>query len=88
MEFDWDEANLEHIARHTIEAYEAEEAVLDFDHRPFPAHRGLNGEKRKGILGKTENDRILVVILEKRKTKIRVVTCRDATPNEKRSYKR
>lgn len=38
--FDWDEGNIEHIARHGVEAREAEEAVLDPGRVPFPAHGG------------------------------------------------
>ncbi len=30
-EFDWDDNNIEHIARHGVEPWEAEEALLDPD---------------------------------------------------------
>jgi hypothetical protein len=29
MEYDWDDENVRHIARHDVEPYEAEEAVED-----------------------------------------------------------
>lgn len=86
--FEWDEDNLEHIARHKVEPEEAEEAILDVNRHPFPAHHGPKGEKRKGIIGKTEVGRILVIILEKTARGFRVITAREATPKEKRSYRK
>jgi uncharacterized protein len=86
--FEWDEDNLEHIVKHQIEPEEAEEAILDPNRRPFPAHRGPKGEKRKGVIGRTETGRILVVIIEKVTRGFRVITARDATSNEKRSYRK
>lgn len=34
-EFEWDDDNIEHIARHDVEPWEAEEAVADGE-RPLP----------------------------------------------------
>ncbi len=83
MDFDWDEDNIAHIARHGVEPWEAEEAAMDPRRAPFPAHSG-----RVGLIGKTESGRVLVVILERRGRKWRVVTAREATSNEKRAYRR
>jgi uncharacterized DUF497 family protein len=54
--------------------------VLDDNALDFPAHRGPLGQKRIGVLGKSDNNRILVVILEERLEKMRVVTARIANP--------
>lgn len=87
MRFVWDDANLEHIARHGIEDYEAEEVFEDPDVRPFDA-QNRRGERRFGVFGMTEDGRILVVIYILRSGDIRVVTARDAEPKEKRRYRR
>lgn len=87
-EFEWDEENVEHIARHTVEPWEAEEAVADAGRAPFSAR----GKDRAGVIGMTEDGRVLVVIVERVEraagTIRRVVMARDATEGEKRIYRR
>jgi uncharacterized DUF497 family protein len=80
---DWDEYNLDHIAHHGVDPIEAEEAVLDPGRVSFSARRG-----RMGFIGMTEAGRVLVVVLELRNDLWRVATARDASPNEKKSYRR
>ena len=86
MEFDWDDANLQHISLHGIDPDEVEDVVLDEYACDFPAHRGPKGERRFGVLGKTLSERILLVILEERQTKFRVVTARVAKKKEVSLY--
>lgn len=81
--FDWDEYNLDHIARHGVDPGEAEDAVLDPDRVSFPARLG-----RVGFIGMTEAGRVLVVILDRKRGLWRVATARDASSNEKKSYRR
>ncbi len=83
MEYDWDDENVQHIARHGVEPYEAEEAVEDPRRTPASARGG-----RAGAIGMTLDGRLLVVILEKRWRKRRVITTRDATNRERRIYRR
>jgi uncharacterized protein len=70
--FDWDKANLDHIARHHIAPREVEqvfanEAVdIDFD--------VVNGEERWTSVGHTEALRILLVVWTMREEYIRPVT--------------
>lgn len=85
--FDWDEGNEEHIARHGVEPFEAEEALLD------PGRVGLDvygavGEKRVGAIGMTDAGRILAVVFTRRGAMMRLITARDATDKEKRRYRR
>ncbi len=87
VDFDWDEANKEHIARHGVTPNEAEEALTDPDRMSFSA-RNVPQELRRAYLGATEAGRILVVVYTKRAGRIRVVTARDASPREKRRYRR
>lgn len=87
-EFEWDADNVEHIARHEVECWEAEEAVADGNRVSFSAH----GKDRAGAIGVTQDGRVLVVIVEQTKRRVgtvrRVVTARDAAEGEKRAYRR
>lgn len=86
MEFDWDFANLDHIARHKVEPEEAEEVVRDPAVLETPAHRGPLGQRHFGVIGATEAGRVLVIFYELRGERIRVVTVRAATPEERTRY--
>jgi len=78
----WDNHNLEHIARHGVQPYEAEEAFWDEDRIPFNAHSG-----HKGIIGSTDEGRRLIVIFVKKEgNRIRIITARNAEFNEKQLY--
>jgi uncharacterized DUF497 family protein len=70
--FDWDEANIAHIAEHDVLPFEAEEVVAN---SPLDiGHQGRNGEDRLMQIGATFSGRILVVITTLRGAKTRVVT--------------
>ncbi len=72
MFFDWDEANTNHIAKHGVEPYEAEEVVTN---DPIDLSEGFrNGEERSEQIGETNNGRILRVLTTLRNSKIRVIT--------------
>lgn len=88
MDFDWDEANTEHIARHGVDPDEAEEALSDPARVATKSYMGANGEKRVAVIGQSESGRYLTVIFTVRHGTIRVVTARDAEPNEKKRYNR
>lgn len=60
-EFEWDEHNVDHIARHGVEPWEAEEAVADAGRVSLPSR----GRRRAGSIGMTEDGRVLVVIVER-----------------------
>ena len=96
MEFDWDEANIGHIARHGVDPSEAEEALTDPDRLSFPT-RKVPQELRRAYLSATEAGRTLVVVYTRRSGQIRIVTARGqrsaeakpfASPKEKRRYRR
>lgn len=72
FEFDWDEANQRHIARHGVEPREAQEVILN-----DPIDLGLElvgGEERDLSLGATNAGRILLVVTTWRGERVRVVT--------------
>jgi len=82
--FDWDDANLNHLARHHVTKQEVTEAFLD----PFCRHvsRNLrNGEIRYEVVGQTESGRILTMVFTVRKWIIRPVTAYDA-PKKRVAY--
>ncbi len=75
-EFDWDAGNIGHIARHSVTAEEAEQAI-----RNEPLDLGaetVEGEERFLSLGITNRARLLVVATTMRGMKVRVVTAYEA----------
>lgn len=72
MEFNWDEENIAHIARHNVKPEEAEEV---FYNNPFEAGTQFrNGEEREIIIGPTFSGRMLFLSWTDRHGRIRVVT--------------
>jgi uncharacterized DUF497 family protein len=72
IEFDWDHANIGHVARHSVVPYEAEQVVLN-----DPVDLGMEiveGEERHLSLGATAQGRVLLVVTTWREDRIRVVT--------------
>ncbi len=84
MEFDWNAANIEHIALHHITPEEAEQVIED---DPLDVGAVLrNGEKRTVHLGETDAGRILIVVVTERGRKYRVVTARPSRRQERVFY--
>ena len=81
--YEWDDGNEEHIARHGVSPWEAEEAVDDRYRIRTEAHSG-----RRGVVGRTEDGRLLAVFYEQLGDRVRVVTARRATATEERAYRR
>jgi uncharacterized DUF497 family protein len=81
--FWWDELNIEHIANHGVEPYEAEAAVT---------HARLIRKVGKGkyiAYGQTDSGRYLsVVFAPKDQRRTRIVSARDMTPAEKRNLRK
>ena len=71
-DFDWDEVNIRHLARHKISPSEAEQVILN---RPADLESELrNGEERVVQVGETEAGRVLIVVSTMQGQKVRVVT--------------
>lgn len=87
MELDWDAANEEHIARHGVAPEEAEEAMTDPRRLRVPAY-DVEGERRRAVVGATEDGRVLFVVYTRRGDRLRVITARDAHPAQRRRYRR
>jgi uncharacterized protein len=72
IEFDWDEANTSHVARHSVLPEEAEQIILN-----DPLDLGIEiveGEERCLNLGATAQGRVLLVMTTWREDRVRVVT--------------
>jgi hypothetical protein len=70
--FDWDEANIRHVARHGVLPEEAEQVILN-----DPVDVGVEiveGEERCLNLGATVQGRVLLVVTTWREDRVRVVT--------------
>jgi predicted DNA binding CopG/RHH family protein/uncharacterized DUF497 family protein len=72
VEFDWDEANISHMARHNVFPEEAEQVILN-----DPVDLGMEiveGEERYLNLGATGQGRVLLVVTTWREDRVRVIT--------------
>lgn len=81
--FEWDDGNVNHIARHGVEPNEVEEVFGN-----FPLYRKAK-VNRLTACGQTDSGRYLFVVFERKPGGIiRVVTARDANLSERRYYGR
>ena len=84
--FLWDDANIEHIARHGVLPEEAEQVLnndpLDID------EQFIDGEQRWIHLGETDVQRLLIVIVTLREDDVRVVTAYEPKAHWHRLYHR
>ena len=85
MEFDWDAANTEHIARHGVTTEECEEA---YRNGPMVIERQKRRhERRRLCLGETNKGRLLTFVVTERKGKIRFVTAYPMPPRQREIYR-
>ena len=86
IEFEWDGANLQHIAEHNVSPDEAEFVLngftLDVEYQDW------QGEGRFSEIGVTAEGRCLVVWTTWRGARLRVVTAYDAPKNLVEEYLR
>ena len=86
LNFDWDEENLGHIARHDVTREEAEQVILGdpLDTELQIAEEGSD-EERLLQLGETAKGRILQLLTTWRGGKVRVISAWDA-PKQVKTY--
>ncbi len=81
-EFEWDEDNIEHILeRHNVDLEEAEQV---FYNGPYVRR---DGEVYR-VHGQDDAGRYLLIICVLRGTLTRVISARDMSPKERKSYER
>ena len=85
--FQWDKGNTDkNLIKHNVENWECEQV---FFNRPLlvlddPKHQVF--EKRWAAFGKTDTDRLLVIIFTKRDNLIRIISARDMNKRERKFY--
>ncbi len=88
VDFDWDDANVEHIARHNVTPAEAEDVFFDIDNVLDEDIEHSIAENRFIIIGKTRKKRLLYQIFTKRGNKIRVISSRNINKKEVELYEK
>ncbi len=84
IEFDWDEANIKHIALHNVSVDEAESVLHGFTVELET--QDWHDEERFSEIGVTPAGRYLIVLTTMRGRKTRVVTAFDAPDHLIRAY--
>ena len=85
VEFQWDDANRDHLALHSVAPGEAEQAILDHHAVLLEVQTG-GGEERTKALGMTGAGRVLAVVFTFRGDVIRPITAYMATPRMQELY--
>ena len=82
--FDWDNANVGHIVRHSVTPFEVEE-VTDGKYVVILA-KTIKRERRWKLFGKTASGRYLVVVFTVRRKLFRTVTAYEMNVQERSKY--
>lgn len=89
ISFLWDKGNLDkNLKKHNVTNKEAEET---FENKPrfiFEDEKHSVNEKRYGLFGQTDRGRLLSIVYTMRKDEIRIITARDMSIRERRSYEK
>ena len=85
--FGWDEANVDHIARHGVEWWEVDEVLLN-PIRQRLSRTTVADEQRFAVIGETLEGRVLVVAYTFRNGLIRPLMARPPSAREAQSYRR
>jgi uncharacterized DUF497 family protein len=84
IEFEWDKANIAHLARHQVTPIEAEQVIVN-----DPVESDLywvESEERVTAVGPTDAGRFLHVVITLRGSKVRCVTAYEASQREVRAW--
>ncbi|MBI4873194.1 MAG: BrnT family toxin [Acidobacteria bacterium] len=85
MEFDWDAANIDHIAKHEISTEECEQA---YHNGPMVINQQKrHGERRLLCLGHTASGRLLTFVATERGGRIRFVTAFPMNKKQREIYR-
>jgi uncharacterized protein len=85
VEFEWDEHNVEHLARHGVSPEEAEEVYLDGGR---DRRNGRQGEPRWWRRGRTSGGRWLTIVYTKRAGATRIISVFRSTPSSRKAERR
>ncbi|ABU59013.1 BrnT family toxin [Roseiflexus castenholzii] len=89
LRFEWDEAkSVANLNKHGVSFDEAQTVFGDPDAITLLDDRHSDVEDRFIDIGKSASGRILVVVYTENDMRIRIISCRRATPKERRQYER
>lgn len=87
MTFEWDEEKQEsNLSKHGIAFAEAATVFNDYFYVDFYDPKHSVNEKRFLIIGESNQRRLLIVSYTERGDKIRIISARELTPQERRIY--
>ena len=85
--FEWDDGNRDkNLAKHGVSDAECEQVFFNRPMLVQPDDEHSELEARYYVLGRTDGNRRLFLVFTARGTKIRVISARDMTKRERRSY--
>lgn len=85
--FEWDEGNVaKNWLKHKVSKDECEKIFLNEPLRFFDDEIHSKAEKRYGVLGKTNQGRVLTVFFAVRSSKIRVISAHDQGKKDRKIY--
>jgi uncharacterized DUF497 family protein len=87
LSFEWDEEKASaNLRKHGISFDEAAMVLADPFSLTIPDPGHSLDEQRYIDIGASEKGRVLVMVYTERGTRIRIISCRKATPSERRIY--
>jgi uncharacterized DUF497 family protein len=85
--FQWDRNNIhKNLIKHNLENWECEQIFFNKPILVLEDPRHSLSEKRWAAFGKTDADRLLVVVFTKRRNLLIVISARDMNKKEKQYY--
>ncbi len=85
--FQWDRGNIDkNLIKHTVKNWECEQVFFNRPLLVLDDSKHSSSEKRWAAFGKTDIERLLVVIFAKRNNLIRIISARDMNKRERKFY--
>ena len=87
LSFEWDEEKAKaNLKKHRVSFDEAITVLIDSFSITIPDPDHSLDEQRYIDIGISDNGRVLVVVYTERGSNIRIISCRKATPSERKLY--
>ncbi|MBI4727722.1 BrnT family toxin [candidate division TA06 bacterium] len=87
LNFEWDEEKAKtNIKKHGVSFDKATTVFLDPFSMTIPDPNHSVDEQRYIYIGSSDKGRVLVVVYAERRLNIRIISCREATPTERKLY--
>ncbi len=87
LNFEWDEEKAKtNFKKHRVSFDEATSVFLDLFSITIPDPDHSVNEQRYIDIGSSDKGRVLVVVYTEHRSNIRIISCRKATPSERKRY--